>query len=429
MAQALPCLCRDPACALPGLPGQAGLLADSTLEFARDPLAFLETSCQRLKARVFLTRLALKQTVVIADYNVLTDFLSNNMDDFYNGLKDNFSDLFGHNIMFAKPEEAAELRSVLLPLFQSNDSTKHQKCLSDLLQDWKDGLDCSKPVNFYDEYKKLSLAYNMEVFMGVRRKENKLFFDEVSALGRTHWHGVISLPVSVSVPFWGGGGYRRAMDAKKKLLKIIEEKLESTDSAFFEDFKANNESVMDKKLLYNHMLLFSCALIPKGIASVLAMFFEMSPKWIHLLDGEGKLSEDDLECVLLEVLRMFPPFTGGLRVAVRDTQVGGHHLPAGTTVYYSLVAAMRDPQAFLHPEQFLPGRWRRVEERRRNLGFSTGPHDCIGRHFAMNCLRQVADFTLRNFSISAPNDCPPAVKHLPVLRPKQPHAFIVQKRT
>ena len=253
---------------------------------------------------------------------------------------------------------------------------------------------------------------------------------QVGELARTHWHGVVSLPMSVSVPLFGSGGYKKAIDAKKKLLAIIMERLENNDSDFFNELKASNDSVMTKDLLYNHMLLFSCALIPKGVASVLAMFLELLPKWRHMRDAEGRLSEDDLECVLLEVLRMYPPFTGGLRVALRDTQVGKHHLQAGSTVYYSLIAAMRDPKAFLHPEQFLPGRWRREEDRPKNLGFSTGPHDCIGRHLAMACIRQMASFLLEHFVLEEPTDLtfPPEVKQLPVLRPKKPHMFTVRTK-
>ena len=252
----------------------------------------------------------------------------------------------------------------------------------------------------------------------------------MSELARTHWHGVVSLPFSVSVPLFGSGGYKKAMDAKKKLLKIIMERLENNDSEFFNELEASNDCVMDKDLLYNHMLLFSCALIPKGVASVLAMFLELLPKWRHMREADGGLTEDDLDCVLLEVLRMYPPFTGGLRVALRDTKVGQYHVQAGSTVYYSLIAAMRDPIAFLHPEQFLPGRWRRVEDRSKNLGFSTGPHDCIGRHLAMSCIKQMAAFLLEHFDIDEPTDLafPPDVKQLPVLRPKQPHMFEVKRK-
>lgn len=47
----------------------------------------------------------------------------------------------------------------------------------------------------------------------------------------THWRGIISVPLPVSIPFHGWrSGYSKALEAKKKLLRIILEKLE-TESA------------------------------------------------------------------------------------------------------------------------------------------------------------------------------------------------------
>jgi len=423
------CLCGQSSCSLKPPPGRVGFFGDKSIEFVRDPLVFIESHCEKFHSRVFLTRLALKHTLVIADYKGVTDFLTNNMEDFYNGLKDNFSDLFGHSILFADPSEAERLRTILLPLFHPEDSTRHNTSLQHILNNWKNNLDCSKPVDFYTEFKILSLEYNLEMFMGVKRIEDEEFFQDVSDLVTTHWHGVMSVPFSVSVPFLGSGGFKKAMDAKEKLIKIIKQKLTESNSHLFKELQNDNNSIMNEELMYNHMLLFSCAMIPKGVASVLSMFLEMSAKWIHLLDNSGHLSDDDLECVLLEVIRMFPPFIGGLRVALRDTQVGPYHLPMGTMVHYSLLGAMRDPHAFLHPEEFLPGRWRDVTTRQTNLGFSLGPHDCIGRHFTMVCLMAMARFTLEHFTLSPPSSCPPEIKLLPVLRPQHPHPFIVQRKT
>jgi len=423
------CLCGRSSCSLKAPPGRVGFFGDKSIDFVRDPLVFIESHCEKLNSRVFLTRLALKQTLVIADYNVLTDFLNNNMEDFYNGLKDNFSDLFGHSILFADPSEAGRLRRILQPLFHPDDSTQHKNSLQNILIHWRNNLDCSKPVDFYTEFKQLSLEYNLEMFMGVKKIDDEDFFTDVSDLVTTHWHGVVSVPFSVSVPFLGSGGFKKAMDAKEKLIKIIKQKLSESSSHLFKELSSENISVMNEELMYNHMLLFSCAMIPKGVASVLSMFLEMSPKWIHLLNNSGHLSDDDLECVLLEVIRMFPPFIGGLRIALRDTQVSAHHIPMGTMVHYSLLGAMRDPHAFLHPEEFLPGRWRDVSTRQTNLGFSLGPHDCIGRHFTMVCLKHMASFTLEHFTLSTPPSCPPDIKQLPVLRPQRPHQFIVQRKT
>jgi len=427
MMASFPCLCKDSKCTKSGPPGYSGVLGDKTVEFLKDPAAFVEKSSELHKSRVFLSRIFMKQTIVIAKHELLTNFLSHSDEDFYNGLKD-FSDLFGHNIMFAEAEEALHLKNILLPLFGSNAVESYKAVLNDVLEDWSRNLNIDKEINLYEEFKNVSLAYNIDIFMGVKKKQDEDFFQSIKELSSTHWHGVMSMPFNFSIPFFGNGGYKKAMDAKKKLLKIIEGRLSANRSTFFEKFCNNNHGSISEELLYNHMLLFSCALIPKGVGSVMAMFFEMGDKWKHLLNADGKLSDEDLECVLYEVLRMFPPFMGGTKVASKDTLVGDYHVPAGTAVYYSFMAAMRDPSAFLYPDDFMPGRWKKVEDRSKNLGFGTGLHGCIGRHLSWNCIKEIARYTLENFNITFPESCSQEVKLLPVLRPKQPHGFKIQRK-
>jgi len=427
MESTAPCICKDSNCTKMGPPGYSGILGDKSVEFLRDPAVFVEKFCEHHNSRVFLTRLFMKQTLVIADHKLLTKFLSHSHEHFYNGLQD-FSDLFGHNIMFARAEEAANLKRILLPLFGANAVESYQTVLRNVLDDWSQNLDLNNSVNLYEEFKNISLAYNIHIFMGVKKADDEDFFKSIKELSSAHWHGVTSVPWNFSIPFFGNGGYKKAMGAKKKLLKIIVERLSSANSSFFEEFRRKNDGEISQELLYNHMLLFSCALIPKGVGSVLAMFFEMGNKWKHLLSSDGKLSEDDLDCVLLEVIRMFPPFMGGTKVASVDTSVGDYHVPAGTAVYYSFMAAMRDHSAFLYPEEFMPGRWKKVGERKKNLGFGTGLHGCIGRHLTWNCIKEIINYTMDMFTVQFPDICPPEVKILPVLRPKEPHGFTMIKK-
>lgn len=426
--ESVPCLCKAQNCTKSGPPGYAGLLGEKSIEFLKDPAAFVEKSCEQYKSRVFLTRLFMKQTVVIAEHKLLTQFLGHSHENFYNGLKD-FTELFGHNIMFANAEEAAQLKCILLPLFGSNAVESYQTVLNDVLEDWSQNLDINNEINLYEEFKNISLAYNIHIFMGVKKTDDEDFFNSIKELSSTHWHGVTSVPWNFSIPFFGNGGYKKAMGAKKKLLKIIAERLSANSSSFFDEFRNNNQGSISQELLHNHMLLFSCALIPKGVGSVLAMFFELGTKWKHMLNSDGKLSEDDMECIILEVMRMFPPFMGGTKVASKDTSVGEYHVPAGTAVYYSFMAAMRDPSAFLYPEEFMPGRWKKIEDRNKHLGFGTGLHGCIGRHLTWNCIKEIIRYTMDNFIITFPDTYPPEVKLLPVLRPKQPHGFRIARRT
>lgn len=90
--------------------------------------------------------------------------------------------------------------------------------------------------------------------------------------------------------------------------------------------------------------------------------------------------------VLKEVLRIYPPAYGFGRRALRDTWVGEHRVPAGTTVLMSPWAIQRDPAYFDDPEQFSPERWEGGLASRlprfAYFPFSSGPRRCVGSSYA-----------------------------------------------
>lgn len=78
-----------------------------------------------------------------------------------------------------------------------------------------------------------------------------------------------------------------------------------------------------------------------------------------------------------EVLRLESSNQLGNRRALRDTTVGGVHVPAGTLVTLCIGAANRDPAVFPNPH--VPD-WTR--EPNRHLAFGLGVHQCAGLSLA-----------------------------------------------
>ena len=63
---------------------------------------------------------------------------------------------------------------------------------------------------------------------------------------------------------------------------------------------------------------------------MLASFVDSSLLWREKYVNEaGEIKEDDLENILLEILRLFPPFFGSLRVATDDFDLGDFHVEKG----------------------------------------------------------------------------------------------------
>src|SRR5262245_57730240 len=93
------------------------------------------------------------------------------------------------------------------------------------------------------------------------------------------------------------------------------------------------------------------------------------------------------EWVVLEALRLFPPAFALGRKAIRDCEIGGYPVPAGTALLLSQWVLHRDPRFFDNPDQFRPQRWADGLAQRlpkyAYFPFGGGPRLCIGSTFAM----------------------------------------------
>lgn len=95
------------------------------------------------------------------------------------------------------------------------------------------------------------------------------------------------------------------------------------------------------------------------------------------------------EMVIKESMRLYPPAWGIGRRAIRDFELNGYRIPAGTNVFLLQWVTHRDPRFFPDPERFDPERWRDDPIRRGRLPrfayfpFGGGPRVCIGAGFAM----------------------------------------------
>jgi cytochrome P450 len=108
-------------------------------------------------------------------------------------------------------------------------------------------------------------------------------------------------------------------------------------------------------------------------------------------DGEPKSAEElrkfpFVRNVIEEALRLYPPGWLMTRRAIRDDEIGGYFVPAGTEIYISPYYIQRHPELWSAPEAFDPDRFNaeRAESRESlaMLPFSAGPRNCVGEHLA-----------------------------------------------
>ncbi|WP_262041697.1 cytochrome P450 [Streptomyces sp. Isolate_219] len=112
------------------------------------------------------------------------------------------------------------------------------------------------------------------------------------------------------------------------------------------------------------------------------------------------------ERIIFETLRLYPQGWFLTRTVTHDTHLGGHPLPAGTSLAYSPYLIHHRPDLYTDPESFDPDRWdpkRPQPPRHAFIPFATGARKCIGDTFAM------AEATLALATITARW----RLKHLP----------------
>lgn len=179
-------------------------------------------------------------------------------------------------------------------------------------------------------------------------------------------------------------------------------------------------------------------------ANALTWAFELldrHPKVAERLGDEARaapsisaLAEAELpyaRAVLEETMRLYPPayFVG--RRATVDTNIAGHRIPAGTTVFVVIRELHRRPESWPEPDLFRPERFLGVARSSIPAGaylpFGAGPRVCIGNHFALLEGTLILSAFARSLRLARARPAPtPTAQPLITLRPKDPIRLLAQ---
>ncbi len=144
----------------------------------------------------------------------------------------------------------------------------------------------------------------------------------------------------------------------------------------------------------------------------------------------GELAQ--LEMVLDETLRKYPPAWVGPRRALETFEFEGHTIPARAFVNYCSWASHRLPDVFAEPDEFRPERFTAEAKAAMPKGayvpFGGGSRTCIGMRFGQLEVRTIATLILQRFSFSLPDDFRLSIRQMPTISPKDGLPVRVQAR-
>ncbi|BCM84303.1 cytochrome P450 [Methylobacterium indicum] len=127
--------------------------------------------------------------------------------------------------------------------------------------------------------------------------------------------------------------------------------------------------------------------------------------------------------VILEAMRLYPPVPVVVRAALRDVDLDGIPVKAGTPITIPIYAVHRHAALWDEPERFDPARFApeaaKARDRYAYLPFAAGPRICIGMGFALSEAVAILAVLVRSLRFSLRPGTLPVLKQRITLRPSE----------
>ncbi len=126
--------------------------------------------------------------------------------------------------------------------------------------------------------------------------------------------------------------------------------------------------------------------------------------------------------VVDEALRLYPPFWMIDRIALKDDEVCGIQIPAGTLVIPYIYGTHRNPEIWTDAETFDPSRFDSEQRKERHtygyIPFGGGPRICVGNNMAIMQILMIIVALVRDYDFELATTEPIGIRPMMLLRPE-----------
>jgi cytochrome P450 len=220
---------------------------------------------------------------------------------------------------------------------------------------------------------------------------------------------------------------RASGERREDLMSVL---LEATDDA--------GEPLSDREIR-DHLITLLFAGHDTTTSTVTFLFYELlqAPEALArvtaeldtVLAGREPTAEElvtglpELEAVMDETLRMYPPAWVGPRRAVESFEFAGVPVPAGSLVNYCSWASHRLKEVYPEPDEFRPDRFTPENKAALPKGayvpFGGGSRTCIGMRFGQLEIKAITALVLQRYRLELDPDYELSIRMMPTLSPKQ----------
>ena len=299
-------------------------------------------------------------------------------------------------------------RGLLQESFRRDALENYLEIIQPKIDQWIEKIKKEESFDLHENIKQLMFDIAVELFFDevdeTRLVElNKLFTDSIES--------AISV-VRIPLPFTS---LRKGLKARKELLEYFESKAKNVDTErktlFSELVKTNNqEGGLSYFEIAEHMIFLLLAAHDTTTSTLTSSIHYLSTDnqfFNELADEAKKINCTDIselkngyigEALFNEAMRKYPPVPFSPRYVVRDTEIDGYELEAGTYVAVGPLVLHNDERYWDEPEKFSPQRFLDPDyQNEAYFPFSGGAHTCLGKFFASYIFKNVVYKLATNF--------------------------------
>ena len=392
-------------------------LPDQAFDFCRSPQSFLLKTAQ--SGRIVPYRLNSEIFAVSGDPEVIHHILNTPGEDFHRG---DFPELLraisGNNILTTFGPEWSALRTLLAPLFVPRriDAmwSSVQGVIAHHLDQWATYGRTGEPFHLLLATKRLAFDLVAKTFVGISGRQADETFEALNCVDRKDSVRLYILAKRAAAMHstYRASAANSAMD--RVAYEVADARLNSvsTGDDMISTIMASHlfqEMPYERKREFLREFMVS-VLVAGYTTTADTMFWALYLLAQHR-DVQDRLSAEVsaqepanqssplLRAVINETLRLYPAAWYIGRVAIRDVEIAGVQIAAGTKIACSPYVVHRMPENWPDPHAFRPERFRpgvQIDPR-IFIPFGSGMHSCLGRGLALLELNGLLGLTLRRF--------------------------------
>jgi cytochrome P450 len=370
-----------------------------------------------------------KEAIVTTNPVVIQHVLKANSENYYKSeiQKKRMGHFLGKGLLTTEGEPWRTQRRLIQTGFERKQlevlSAIMQESLTDSLQDF-DRQARIGPVDIYPLMMKITFAMVGRSLFGARLKEEDI--DLVSLAISTVQEFMVRQTIQPYLNPWFSvsGELRRHWELRSRAFGVLDEYLQRRRKEapghdllqiLMDARYSDGQGMPDELVLSESMqLLVAGHETSSNALSWLLYLLSSRPDCVDEIRqefdsvlGEKPLSFSDVPKfefttrVILEALRLYPPFWMVDRMALADDCAGDVAIPRGSTVVVFIYGVHHSPQYWENPETFDPERFTKAKEKLHtpfaHLPFGAGPRGCIGGNYAMLQILMILSVLLRKY--------------------------------